>query len=84
MDKVLTVEGHRAGLLERKPGATRETWQLGYIKQLGPKINEYVELVRQGPRSLKNELSRLIALVTVYGSELVLDACQEWMSAANF
>jgi transposase len=80
-NKVFTIEGHRAGLLDRKPGATRETWQLGYVKQLGPKMNEYVELVRQGPRSLKNELSRLVALVTIYGSDLVLDACQECMSA---
>lgn len=75
--KVFTIEGHRTGLLERKPGATRETWQLSYVKQLGPKMSEYIELVRQGPRSLKNELSRLVALVTVYGSEQVIDACQE-------
>lgn len=80
-NKVFTIEGHRAGLLDRKPGATRETWQLGYIKQLGPKLNEYIELVRQGPRSLKNELSKLVALVTVYGSEQVIGACQECLKS---
>jgi transposase len=76
-NKVFTREVHRTGLLERKPGATRETWQLGYVKSLGPKMAEYVELVRQGPRSLKYELSRLVALVTVYGETMVLSACSE-------
>lgn len=76
-NKVFTTEGHRTGLLERKPGATRETWQLGYVKGLGPRMAEYVELVRRGPRSLKYELSRLVALVTVYGEKPVLDACGE-------
>jgi hypothetical protein len=76
-NKVFTTEAHRAGLLERKHGASRETWQLGYVKGLGPRMAEYVELVRQGPRSLKYELSRLVALVTVYGQEMVLTACAE-------
>jgi len=80
-NKVFTTEGHRAGLLERKPGSSRESWQLGYVKSLGPKMAEYVELIRQGPRSLKNELSRLIALVTVYGEETVLGSCAECLSA---
>lgn len=80
-NKVFTTEGHRSGLIERKPGSQRESWQLGYIKGLGPKMAEYVELIRQGPRSLKNELSRLIALVTVYGEEMVLQACAECLAA---
>lgn len=80
-NKVLTTEGHRTGLIERKPGSTRESWQLGYIKGLGPRMAEYVELVRQGPRSLKNELTRLIALTTVYGEEMVLAACAECLGA---
>lgn len=80
-NKVFTTETHRAGLIERKPGSTRESWQLGYVKGLGPKMAEYVELVRQGPRSLKNELSRLIALTTVYGEEMVLAAGAECLGA---
>lgn len=80
-NKIFTYDGHREGLLERKPGASRETWQLSYVKNLGPKMAEYVELVRQGPRSLKYELTRLIALVTVYGELMVLDACHECLSA---
>ena len=80
-NKVFTTEAHRTGLLERKPGATRETWQLGYVKSLGPKMAEYVEIVRQGPRSLKYELSRLVALVTVYGEAMVLGACGECLGS---
>jgi transposase len=80
-NKVFTTEGHRACLIARKPGSTRESWQLGYVKGLGPKMSEYVELIRQGPRSLKNELTRLIALVTVYGEEMVLSACDECLKA---
>lgn len=80
-NKVFTTEAHRTGLLERKPGASRETWQLGYVKSLGPKMAEYVELVRQGPRSLKYELSRLVALVTVYGEAMVLSACGECLGS---
>lgn len=80
-NKVFTTEGHRTGLLGRKPGATRETWQLGYVKSLGPKMAEYVELVRQGPRSLKYELSRLVALITVYGEAMVLSACGECLGS---
>jgi transposase len=81
-NQVFTTEAHRAGLLERKPGATsRENWQLGYVKSLGPKMKEYIELVRQGPRSLKYELGRLVALVTIYGEAVVLDACSECLSS---
>lgn len=80
-NKVFTRDEHRTGLLERKPGATRDTWQLGYVKGLSPKMAEYVELIRQGPRSLKYELSRLVALITVYGQAMVLDACHECLSS---
>lgn len=76
-NRVFTTEPHRAGLLERKPGATKETWQISYIKNMSPKMAEYVELVRLGPRSLKYELSRLVGLVTVYGQQMVIAACGE-------
>lgn len=79
-NKIFTTESHRAGLLERKPGASRETWQLAYIKGLGPKMVEYVELIKQGPRSLKYELTRLIGLVTVYGQQMVLSSCIECLN----
>jgi transposase len=76
-NQVVTLEGHRTGLLGRKPGVSRESWQLSFIKSVGPKMAEYVELIRQGPRSLKNELNRLVGLVTVYGEAAVNEACVE-------
>lgn len=80
-NKVFTLETHRAGLLEKKPGATRETWQLSYVKELGAEMSKYVELIRQGPRSLKHELKRLVALVTIYGKDVVIDACKACMGS---
>ncbi len=76
-NQVITTEGHRAGLLERKPGVSRESWQFSFIKSLGPKMPDYMELIRQGPRSLKNELNRLVGLVTVYGEAMVKEACND-------
>jgi len=80
-NKVFSNEEHRKGLLARKPGAmassAREGWQLEYVRSLGPKMTEYVDLIRRGPRSLKYELSRLIGLLTIYGEGVVLHAVKE-------
>jgi transposase len=76
-NQVITTEAHRAGLLERKPGVARESWQLSFIKNLGAPMSDYVELIRQGSRSLKNELSRLVGLTSVYGEAAVKASCEE-------
>jgi transposase len=75
--KMITNPEHLKGLLERKSGATRPNWQLNAIKGMGPEIRKYVDLIRSGSRSLKGEVSRLVALVTVYGEDAVNDACRE-------
>ena len=75
--KVYTKEGHREGLLKRKPGAKREIWQLSYVRNLGSEMESYIELIRRGERSLKYELSKLIALATVYGEEALVEGCKE-------
>lgn len=81
-NKVFTREEHRQGLLERKPGAvSRESWQLSYVRGLGLRMAEYLDLIRLGPRSLKYELSHLVGLVTIYGSDAVLDACAECLGS---
>ncbi len=79
-NKVFTIESHKAGLIERKPGATRDSWQLSYVKNLGPKMSDYVNLIKQGHRSLRFELTRIIALVTVYGAQAVTDAVSECLA----
>ena len=76
-NQVITQDSHKAGLLERKPGVGRESWQLSFIKNIGPQMAEYVDLIRRGPRSLKNELNRLVGLATIYGEKAVHEACSE-------
>lgn len=72
--KVLTKESHREGVLARKPGVARVDWQLAAVKNIGPKMMEYVDLLRSGHRSLRSELGKILALSTVYGDRLVHEA----------
>ena len=80
--QVFTMPSHKEGLLERKPGGSREGWQLACVKNIGPKMEEYVELLRSGHRSLRSELSKILALSTVYGSQAVHEACKELLESA--
>jgi hypothetical protein len=73
--KVFTNPDHQKGLLDQKPGATREAWQVAAVKSIGPKMIDYINLLRAGERSLRTELSRILALATVYGEENVHRAC---------
>jgi transposase len=75
--QIVTNQAHLKGLLERKPGATRSDWQLSAIKSMGEDIRRYVDLLRSGSRSLRYEVSKLLALVTVYGEENVNEAVGE-------
>lgn len=74
------LPAHQAGLLERKPGAKNNDWQLSSIKSLGKSICDYVDLLRHGQRSMKQEVSRLLVLATVYGSENLNNACAELLT----
>ncbi len=62
---------HFKELLERKPGVTREGWQ-------GAAMTQYLDLIRVGHRSMRNEISRVLALATIYGEKNVNSAC-EWL-----
>ena len=79
-NKVFTHDAHRQGLLERKPAGQKEVWQLAAVKNIGPKMMEYIDLLRTGRRSLRHELGRLLALSTVYGDNHVHDACKELLN----
>ena len=76
-NKTITNAHHQEGLLERKPGQAKESWQLAAVKRIGPKMVEYVDLLRSGHRSLRSELSKILALSTVYGDVNVHQACIE-------
>ena len=79
-NKVFTIDLHQKGLLDQKPGVTREAWQVAAVKSIGPKMKEYIDLLKAGERSLRAELMRILALQTVYGDARVHDACQELLS----
>lgn len=51
------------------------------VKSIGPSMQKYVETLRAGGRSIRKELSKLLALATVYGESEVNGMCQELLSA---
>jgi transposase len=71
---------HFKELLERKPGVTREGWQIAAVKNIGPAMVGYLDLVRAGHRSMRNEVSRILALATIYGEKNVNSACEALVS----
>jgi transposase len=78
--KIFLKPEHEKGLLDRKPGATREAWQVAAVKSIGPKMIDYIHLLRSGERSLRVELSKILALATVYGESNVHRAAEELLS----
>jgi len=79
-NQVITDDRHKAGLLERK-GGSREGWQIACVKNIGPKMSEYLELLRSGHRSLRHELSKILAFSTVYGEKAVHLAVEELLQS---
>jgi transposase len=65
---------HSEGLLARKPGVTRDSWQVHAVKSLGPGMVDYLDLLKSGHRSIRNEVARILALATVYGESEVQQA----------
>ena len=72
---------HFKGLLERKPGASKEGWQIAAVKNIGPQMASYLDLIKAGQRSLRHEVSRILALATVYGDLPVNSACEELLKS---
>lgn len=68
---------HFKELLERKPGGSRDGWQIAAVKNIGPAMAGYLDLVRAGHRSMRTEVSRILALATIYGEKNVNSACAE-------
>lgn len=80
--QVITVAEHSRGLLERKPGASSERWQIAAIKSIGPHMERYLGLIESGTRSLRNELAQVLALATVFGEQEV-DLCAKELLATS-
>ena len=75
-NQIFESRAHFRELLERKPGVTREGWQIAAVKNIGPSMVGYLNLVKVGHRSLRNEVSRILALATIYGEKNVNSACE--------
>lgn len=72
--RIFTTPEHQVGLLERKPGADHHAWQVAHVKEAGEALEKYLKLITAGHRSLRSEVRRLVALITVYGAEAVNQA----------
>lgn len=68
-----TQPDHVSGLLEIKPKAKNEHlhWQVRTLESYGDPLKQYLKCLRHSHRSLRSEVSTLLALGTVYG-EVVL------------
>ena len=78
--KIFTTPIHQEGLLERKSGAEHHTWQVALVKQAGESLERYLKLIAAGHRSLRSEVKRLVALITIYGAESVNAATAELLT----
>lgn len=77
-NKVFTNPKHQESLLNRKPGAiNQEAHRIEAIKKLGDGVKQYFDSLKASSRSLKSELTRLLALSTVYGADSLNSACFE-------
>ena len=80
--QTFTKPAHLQGLLERKGGdGSREGWQMAAVKSIGPAMRDYLETLRAGNRSIRKELSRILALATVYGEVEAHAACEQLLKA---
>ena len=68
--QVVARDEHQQGLREHKAAASRN-WQLETVARWGPSCRRYLEIIQAGQRSLRLEISELLCLATVYGSEQV-------------
>lgn len=77
-NKYFTNPKHQEGLLARKPGAREQDIdRVRSVKLLGDGIRQYYESLKVSSRSLRSEISRLLALSTVYGTSSLDQACLE-------
>ena len=78
--ETFTTPSHQAGLIDRKPGADHHVWQVTLVKEAGESLGRYLKLISAGHRSLRSEVRRLVALITVYGAPAVNEAATELLT----
>jgi transposase len=74
--KPFTKPEHEKGLLELKPQGKNAhlNWQIQTLESYGEPLKKYLECLQHSQRSLKKEISRLLALGTVYGEKELANA----------
>ena len=74
--KPFTQPEHEEGLRELKPQGKNAHihWQIQTLESYGPPLKQYLKCLRHSHRSLKQEVSRLLALGTVYGETVLAEA----------
>lgn len=71
-DADISKKAHEEGLLEIKSAAKdSRSWQAEALSSMGPSLKRYLDYLGVSPRSLRYEISKLLALTTVYGADAV-------------
>lgn len=73
--KPFTNPEHEQGLKEIKPQGKNAHihWQIETLESYGPSLKQYLQCLKHSHRSLRQEVSRLLALGTVYGEKVLAD-----------
>jgi len=73
-----TKPEHEEGLKERKPQGKNAHihWQIETLESYGPALAQYLKCLRHSHRSLRNEVSRLLALGTIYGEQVLAETVE--------
>ena len=73
--KPFTKPEHEQGLKEIKPQGKNAHihWQIETLESYGPPLQEYLKCLRHSHRSLRLEVSRLLALGTIYGEKVLAE-----------
>jgi transposase len=77
--QIFTKPEHEEGLIEIKPQGkgAHLNWQLRTLESYGEPLKQYLKCLHNSQRSLKKEISRLLALATVYGPQELSDAVEQ-------
>jgi transposase len=73
-----TKPEHEQGLKETKPQGKNAHihWQIETLESYGPPLKQYLECLRHSHRSLRHEVSRLLALGTIYGAGVLSETVE--------
>lgn len=73
--KPFTNPEHEQGLKKIKPQGKNAHihWQIETLESYGPSLKQYLQCLKHSHRSLRQEVSRLLALGTVYGEKVLAD-----------